>query len=46
MIINSGSSGKVKIDKLEVEVDKLSKTKIEVVIDKAIIFFTVDIIIH
>lgn len=46
MIINSGNSGKIKIDKLEVEVDKLSKTKIEIDIDKAMIFFTVDIIIH
>lgn len=43
IIISSRSSGKVEADKLEVKVDKLSKAEMEAEVDKAMIFFIVDL---
>lgn len=38
MIIDDKSSGKIKINKLEIKINKLSKAKIKIKIDKAKIF--------
>lgn len=44
MIIGSRSNGKVKADKSEIEVDELSKAKIEAEVDEAMILSIVNLI--
>ena len=43
MIIGNGSSGKMEADKLEVEVDELSKVEMETKVDEVMIFSTVNL---
>lgn len=46
MIINSKNTGKAKVDKLEVEMNELSKAKIEIKMNKAITFFMVNLMTY
>lgn len=43
IIISSGSNNKVEANKLEVEIDELSKVKMEVEVDEAMIFSTINL---
>lgn len=44
IIIGSGNSDEVEVDKSELEVNKLSKVEIEMEIDETIIFSIIDLI--
>lgn len=46
IIIGNKSNSKIQKDKLELEIDKLSKIEIKLKIDKIIIFFKIDLIIN
>lgn len=46
IIISNGSNGKVKVNKLEIEVDKLFKAEIKTKMNEVMIFSSIDLMLN